>query len=217
MSLSEDGVRKIVGTIKKSADPVVRELLERLDRGEDRIPIGGLEGSARAFLIALLFRHLRRTLIVIVPTEKEAETCFRDLSFFLGDDLAFLMPPWDLLTTDMFAFQRETELARLEVLHRLTFGEPAVVVIPARALMQKVIPLDVLKGYGEWISIGDTRERDELTRKLMEGGYVRVTLVEGRGEFSVRGNVIDLFPPMARHPFRMEFFGDELESIRHVR
>ena len=85
-------MRKIVGTIKKSADPVVRELLERLDRGEDRIPIGGLEGSARAFLIALLFRHLRRTLIVIVPTEKEAETCFRDLSFFLGDDLAFLMP-----------------------------------------------------------------------------------------------------------------------------
>ena len=207
-------MRKIVGTIKKPADPVVRELLERLDRGEDRIPIGGLEGSARAFLIALLFRHLRRTLIVIVPTEKEAETCFRDLSFFLGDDLAFLMPPWDLLTTDMFAFQRETELTRLEVLHRLTFGEPAVVVIPARALMQKVIPLDVLKGYGEWISIGDTRERDELMRKLMEGGYVRVTLVEGRGEFSVRGNVIDLFPPMARHPFRMEFFGDELESIR---
>ena len=85
----------------------------------------------------------------------------------------------------MFAFQRETELARLEVLHRLTFGEPAVVVIPAVALMQKVIPLDVLKGYGEWISIGDTRERDELMRKLMEGGYVRVTLVEGRGEFSV--------------------------------
>jgi transcription-repair coupling factor (superfamily II helicase) len=207
-------VRKIVEIMKKPSDPAVRGLLERINRGEDRITVGGPEGAARAFLLSLLFRHLRRTLIVIAPTEKEAEVCFRDLSFFLGDELAFLLPPWDLLTTDMFAFQRETELTRLEVLHRLTVGEPAVVVIPARALMQKVIPREVLEGYGEWISIGDTRERDELTRKLTEGGYVRVTLVEGKGEFSVRGNVTDLFPPIARHPFRLEFFGDELESIR---
>jgi transcription-repair coupling factor (superfamily II helicase) len=65
-----------------------------------------------------------------------------------------------------------------------------------------------------WISVGDTIERDELARRLAEGGYGRVALVEGKGEFSVRGNVVDLFPPPARHPFRLEFFGDELESIR---
>lgn len=86
--------------------------------------------------------------------------------------------------------------------------------IPARALMQKVIPREVLEGYREWISVGDTRERDGLAQKLMEGGYIRVTLVEGKGEFAVRGNVIDLFPPVARHTLRLELFGDELESIR---
>ncbi|MHB9096713.1 MAG: transcription-repair coupling factor [Syntrophales bacterium] len=207
-------MRKIVEIMKKPGDPALRELLERIARGEDRIAVGGLEGAARALLPALLFRHLRRPLIVIVPTEKEAGVSFRDLSFFLGDDEAFLYPSWDLLTTDMFAFQRETELARLEVLHRLVYGEPAVMVISARALMQKVLPREVLDGYVEWISVGDTRERDELARKLSEGGYGRVTLVEGRGEFSVRGNVVDLFPPMSRHPLRLEFFGDELESIR---
>lgn len=207
-------MRKIVEIIKKPADPSVRELLERIALGKDRITIGGLDGAARAFLLALLLRHLRRTVIVIVPTEKEAEALFRDTSFFLGNDRSVLLPPWDLLTTDMFAFQRETELTRLEALHRLMFGDPAIVVIPARALMQKVIPREVLKGYGEWISVGDTRERDGLARKLTEGGYVRMTLVEGKGEFSVRGNVVDLFPPMARHPLRLEFFGDELESIR---
>ena len=207
-------MRKIVEIMKKPGDPALRELLERIARGEDRIAVGGLEGAARAFLPALLFRHLRRPLIVIVPTEKEVGVFFRDLSFFLGDDEALLYPSWDLLTTDMFAFQRETELARLEVLHRLVYGEPAVVVISARALMQKVLPREVLEGYAEWISVGDTRERDELARKLSEGGYGRVSLVEGRGEFSVRGNVVDLFPPMSLHPFRLEFFGDELESIR---
>ena len=87
-------------------------------------------------------------------------------------------------------------------------------VIPARALMQKVPPREVIEGYAEWISVGDTRERDELARKLTEGGYGRVSLVEGRGEFSVRGNVVDLYPPMSPRPLRLEFFGDELESIR---
>ncbi len=207
-------MRKIVEITKKASDPAVRELLERIDRGEDRIRVGGLEGSARAFLLALLFHHLRRPLIVIVPEEKEAGAWFRDLSFFLGDGEAFLLPSWDLLTTDMFAFQRETELFRLEVLHRLLYGGPAVVVVPARALMQKVPPREVIEGYGEWISVGDTRERDELARKLTEGGYGRVSLVEGRGEFSIRGNVVDLYPPMSRRPLRLEFFGDELESIR---
>ena len=207
-------MRKIVEITKKPSDPNLRELLERITRGEDRIRVGGLEGSARAFLLALLFHHLRRTLIVIVPEEKEAGTWFRDLTFFLDDGEAFLLPSWDLLTTDMFAFQRETELARLEVFHRLLYGEPAIVVIPARALMQKVPPREVIEGYAEWISVGDTRERDELARKLTEGGYGRVSLVEGRGEFSVRGNVVDLYPPMSPRPLRLEFFGDELESIR---
>ena len=207
-------MRKIVESMQRPSDPSIRELLEKITLGEGKITIAGLNGAARAFLLSLLFRHLRRTLIVIVPTEKEADSLYRDISFFLGNDGSVLLPPWDLLTTDMFAFQRETELIRLEVFHRLTFGGPAVVVMPVRALMQKVIPRGILEGYGEWISVGDNRERDGLARKLSEGGYIRVTLVEGKGEFSVRGNVVDLFPPMARHPFRLEFFGDELESIR---
>ena len=207
-------MRKIVDVRKHPTDPVLRDLLERFARGEDPLRVGGLEGSARNFILSLLFGHLHRTLAVVTPTEKEAETCLRDLSFFLGEDQALLLPPWDLLTTDMFAFQRETELARLEVLHRLLYGGPAIVVIPAQALMQKVVPREVLDGYVEWISVGDTRERDDLAKKLTEGGYGRVTLVEGKGEFSIRGSVVDLFPPSARRPLRLEFFGDELESIR---
>ncbi|MFH2119074.1 MAG: transcription-repair coupling factor [Pseudomonadota bacterium] len=207
-------MRRVVEIKNNPGDPALRELLERLGRGEERIAVGGLEGAARAFVVALLFRHLRRPLNVIAPTEKDAEAFVRDLSLFLGEDQAFLLPPWDLLTTDMFAFQRETELARLDVFHRLAYGGPAVVVIPIRALMQKVIPREILEGYVEWVSVGDCRERDAFVRTLTEGGYGRVTLVEGKGEFSVRGNIIDLFPPPADHPYRLEFFGDELESIR---
>ncbi|MDA8126495.1 MAG: transcription-repair coupling factor [Deltaproteobacteria bacterium] len=212
--VSEAPVKKIVDPLHQPADPVLRDLLERIARGETAIPVHGLEGAGRAFVTALLFHRLHRPLILVCPTEKEAEARSRDLSFFLGSEKVLLLPAWDWLTTDMFAFQRETELARLEVLHRLLFGEPGVIVIPVRALMQKVIPRSVLEGVAQWISVGDTWERDDLGRLLSEGGYGRVTLVEGKGEYSVRGNVVDLFPPMAAHPFRLEFFGDELESIR---
>ena len=209
-------MRKIVEITKKPGDPALRELLERIDRGEDRIRVGGLEGSARAFLMALLFRHLRRPLIVIVPDGKGGRRPVSGISpSSSATDQAFLLPSWDLLTTDMFAFQRETELARLEVFHRLMYGEPAVVVIPARALMQKVIPREVLEGYVEWISVGDIRERDELVRKLTEGGYGRVYARGGEGGVQRPGeHDRSLSPDVAPHPFRLEFFGDELESIR---
>ena len=207
-------MRKIVDQRDRSGDPGLRELLSRLAGGAETVRVGGLDGSARRFVLAQLFRRLERTLVVAVPTDQEAIAAQRDLAFFLGEEQALLLPAWDLLTTDMFAFQRETELARLETLHRLTYGGPAVIVMPARALLQKVMPREVLEGYVAWISVGDAIERDDLARKLTEGGFHRVTLVEGKGEFSVRGHVVDLFPPSARHPFRLEFFGDELESIR---
>ncbi len=187
-------MRKIVDIKNKPNDPAVRELLERIARGEDRIRVGGLEGSGRAFLPALLFHHLRRPLIVIVPEEKEAEAWLRDLSFFLDDSEALLLPSWDLLTTDMFAFQRETELSRLEALHRLLYGPPAVVVASARGLMQRLPPREVIEGVYRMDLRRGHPEAGRTRREADRGGYGRVSLVEGRGEFSVRGNVVDLFP-----------------------
>ncbi|MHB8829417.1 MAG: transcription-repair coupling factor [Syntrophales bacterium] len=207
-------MRKIVEAGKRVIDSSLRELIERLARREDKLIVHGLDGAARAFVTAMLFRHLGRPLTVILPDLKAAEKFFRDLTFFLGEEQALMLPPWELVTTDMFAFQRETELARMEALHRLAYGPPAVVVMPVSALMQKTVQRDVIEGYVETISIGDMRERDGLVAKLVEGGYVRETLVEERGEFSVRGDILDIFPPHAPHPFRLEFFGDEIESIR---
>jgi transcription-repair coupling factor (superfamily II helicase) len=102
----------------------------------------------------------------------------------------------------------------MEALHRFAYGAPSVVVMPICSLMQKTLHRDVLEGYVESVSIGDTREREGLIQKLTQGGYLRETLVEEKGEFSVRGDIVDIYPPHALHPYRMEFFGDEIESIR---
>ncbi len=199
---------------KKIADNILRELMDRLIRGEERLIVRGLDGAARAFVIATVFEQIGRPVTVIRPSIKEAETCYRDLTFFLGQEKVLMFPPWELLTTDMFAFQPETEISRMEVLHRFAYGAPSVVVMPIFSLMQKTIHRDVLEGYAESISIGDTLEREELINNLTQGGYLRETLVEEKGEFSVRGDIVDIFPPQAPHPYRMQFFGDEIESIR---
>jgi len=80
--------------------------------------------------------------------------------------------------------------------------------------MQKVAPASVFDSYTETISIGDDRDRDRLAEKLIEGGYQKVPLVEEAGEFSLRGYIVDIFPPACPYPFRMEFTGNEIESIR---
>ncbi|PIP07673.1 MAG: transcription-repair coupling factor [Syntrophobacterales bacterium CG_4_8_14_3_um_filter_49_14] len=206
-------MRKI---IEKNAlsDPAFHALFDMVSRGEKKIKIGGLYGTAKSLLLSIIFRRINKLLVVVVPTEKEAKDTCQDISFFLGEDKVSLYPPWDTISLDLFTFQREVELLRVEVLYRLLVGEAAVVIAPLKALMQKVMSSRVFEDYLEFISVGSVIARDELLSKLFAGGYSRVPLVEKKGEFSLRGYVVDVFPPHATRPIRMEFMGDEVESIR---
>ncbi len=174
----------------------------------------GVQGSAKAFITSLLFSQLSRTVIVVCPTEKDARSLHRDMGFFLGDEKAVLFPSWDVVSTDMFSFQRDIELSRIEGLCRLIGDEPVLIVVPVAALMQKIIPRKTFAQYVQTIAIGDTLERDALISRLLQGGYTRSTLVETKGEFSIRGHVVDIFPPTLGRAVRIEFIGDEIESIR---
>ncbi len=208
-------MRKIINKEKTLGSHLLTSLFDRIKRGEKKMTVSGLQGSAQSFLLSLISRQVDRTMIVIAPTEREARAIHQDISFFLdhGNE-AFLYPPWDLSSTDMLAFQQDVELSRMEILCNLIVGKQAIVVVPLKALMQRVIPKKVLETYIETISIGDTIDREHFVQKLSQGGYKRVTLVDEKGQFGLRGHVIDIFPPTALLPVRMEFIGDELESIR---
>ncbi len=207
-------MRKIVEQKHFPGDPEFRSLFQRIARGEDNIRVGGLKGSARALFLSLLFTNLDRTLIVVSPGERDAEALAGNLSYFLGSERGLLYPPWDIRSADLLAFQRDVYLARTNVLYRLTAGKPALVVLSLEALMQKVVSREVFSGYVANVSVGDTLERDAFVEKLLAGGFARAPLVEAKGEFSVRGHIIDIFPPAEEMPLRLEFVGDELESIR---
>ncbi len=207
-------MKKIIQHTKSLSDPVCGEILACLDRGEMRVTVSGLKGSAGAFLLASSFRHSLRPFFVICPTEKEAKDFVQDLALFLGANRVFPYPPWDVPSVDMFAFQQEVELERAAVLSRLMAGERIAVVAPLKAVLQKVPPRDIFEDYCRNVSVGDEIDRDVFAEKLLSGGYRRVSLVEERGEFSIRGNIIDVFVSCAEQPVRMELVGDELESVR---
>jgi transcription-repair coupling factor (superfamily II helicase) len=207
-------VKKIIQHKKTMRNPAYAELLEGIARGEKRMTVSGLTGSAKAFVLAASFRSGARTFFVICPAERDAKELTRDLTLLLGPERVFFYPPWDVQSVDMFAFQQEVELERANILSRLLAGERIVVVAPLKAVLQKVTPRRVFDGFCRNVSIGDDVDRDAFAEDLLDGGYRRVSLVEERGEFSIRGNIIDVFVPCAAQPVRMELVGDELESLR---
>jgi len=208
-------VRKRVSTDTSLSDSSLRALVDTIRRGDDQVDICGLQGSAKAFIASLFFKNTKKTILFTTPSWGDALGAFRDLSFFLGTEDVHLFPPWEIIPPDD-TFSRQTEIAtgRAGTLSSILSGRPVVVVAPLNALMQKVARAEIFKGHTETISIGDIRDRDRLAEKLLETGYQRVPLVEQAGEFSLRGYIVDIFPPVSPSPFRMEFAGDEIESIR---
>lgn len=207
-------MRKII-TQKNVRDPEpLRHIVRQIHEGASKIDVRGLNGSARSFLTALLSERLERPLLIVCPEEKEAASFARDLGLFLGEESVFHYPSLDFLTIDMFALQKEEELKRLEVLAHLQVNNKIIVVSSVIALMQKVMPVADFNKNLQIISTGDMLNRDDFCARLIASGYRRASLVEEKGEFSVRGNIIDIFPPTEKKPLRLDMLGDEIESIR---
>ena len=197
--------------------PPINEILERFNRGEKAIEITGLKGSASAFLISHLKGALPRPFIIITPQVKDADDLYRDLEFFLppGEKDLFLFPPWENAPFEPFFSHPSITARRVEVLHNLLLQKRSLIcIVPAQVLIQKLMPPEILIDAAVTVRRGDEIERDSFVKKLIQGGYLRSSLVEEVGEFGVRGGVLDFFPPQRRQPVRIEYFGDEIESIR---
>ncbi len=206
-------MRKIINNKINDIEPV-RKLLDLIDQDAQEFEACGLTGGARSFLTSLLYSRVGKTMLVVCPEEKDAMAFASDLTLFLGEEAVLYYPPLDFLTIDMFALQKEEAQARLEVMTALQMRAKTVIVASAAAMMQKVMPFAEFKQYLQIISTGGILDEAEFCNLLLSGGYKRVSLVEEKGEFSIRGNIIDIFPPGEPNPLRLEMIGDEIESIR---
>ncbi|WP_409048394.1 transcription-repair coupling factor [Microbacterium sp. HA-8] len=180
-----------------------------------------VEGLVAPTLAALLDKRARAqkppVLLAITPTGRRADQLAPSLQAYLPGATVLAFPAWETLPHERLSPSAETVGARLEVLRRIAAhagDAPLVVMASVRAALQPIAPgLDtvepvVLRAQGRGY------ELPELAERLVELAYARVDMVSRRGEFAVRGGILDVFPAVAEHPYRVEFFGDEVDQIR---
>ncbi|MBW2134267.1 MAG: transcription-repair coupling factor [Deltaproteobacteria bacterium] len=205
-----------------------QEALEAIATGVGRIDFYGLTPAAGAFVLARLVGTLQRPLLVLVPSSAQQEAFYRDLSFFLGQGdkengsvsaeapALFSFPAHEQLAFKELTMDARVSSARLETAYALTArGKAPIVVASALAALQPLPPRQRLAAAIDYVVPGEELDRERFIKQLIAGGYERSPLVEARGEYSVRGGVIDLYPPLQPYPVRLEFWGDEVESLRY--
>ena len=195
-----------------------REAFAATSVDQDLSLVDGLDAPA---LAALINRRQAAgeagVLFVVVPTSRRAEQLATALAAFVPTADVREFPAWETLPHERLSPSAETVGRRLETLRALTAwdGErPLIVTASIRAAIQPVVP-----GLGDAnavsLAVGARdHDLDDIAVRLVELAYHRVDMVSRRGEFAVRGGILDVFPPTAPHPLRVEFFGDEVDEIR---
>lgn len=151
--------------------------------------------------------------LVLTPDEPAAVRMAEDLNRFYGEEKAVVFPTREFSFREVEGVSREYEFARLRVLESLAWGEEMVVVASAEAALQRTIPPETLRQHCTTLTAGQTISPGEVIARLLAAGYERRDQVDGVCQFSQRGGIIDFYPPHMPDPFRLEFWGDEIDSI----
>jgi transcription-repair coupling factor (superfamily II helicase) len=180
--------------------------------------------AARPFAVAALAREAGRTVLAVTATGREAEDLAAALRSLLPADTVVEYPSWETLPHERLSPRSDTVGRRIAVLRRLAHPRPddpetgpvSVVVAPVRSVLQPQV-----KGLGDLepvaLRTGQSADLGDIVKGLAAAAYARVELVEKRGEFAVRGGILDVFPPTEEHPLRVEFWGDDVEEIRYFK
>lgn len=176
-----------------------------------------MRGSEKAYIVENLYRSLGVPIVVITADAADGKKFIEDISFFstAGPIPLLFFPAYNIMPFKPISYHNEIVSERIRILYQLCAGDvPPIVVIPAEAMMQRLIPKSELIAYAELIIKGEDLNLDALIAKLVSGGYERTVLVEEPGDFSLRGGILDVFSPMYTEPLRIEMFGDTVESMR---
>jgi transcription-repair coupling factor (superfamily II helicase) len=196
--------------------PTFTDLIDRATQRPAELAMAGPIGS-RLFVASALAKT--DPLLVVTATGREADDLTGELRGVLGDAVT-LFPSWETLPHERLSPGVETVGAQMMVLRRLAHPDDArlgpplrVVVTTARSLLQPMAP-DLAEIEPVTLVVGAEPGFDDLIERLVTLAYTRVDMVGKRGEFAVRGGILDLFPPTAEHPVRVEFWGDEVSEMR---
>ena len=189
-------------------------LKEHITQGEVPVNVSGLTESTKAHLAASLCKNLNRSGLYVTDSEYQAKKTASDIEFFYGTNTLYY-PAKEIEYYSVDAKSNEYINERLKVLEKLAnTTENTLTVMSVDALLQFTIDYDSYVSSIMTIAVGQEHKIEELAKQLVDKGFSREEIVEGCGQFSIRGGILDVFTPQAENPYRIEFFGDEVDSIR---
>ncbi|MDP4153749.1 MAG: transcription-repair coupling factor [Bacillota bacterium] len=176
------------------------------------VAVTGVGAVQKAFICHALQQNLKSKLLYVAADETEATIAAQNLKAFLGEGV-YYFPTREIGFLNVETRSREWEYSRLFVLSQISSRNYNAVVTTADALLQYTIDIDRLKNGSFKIKIGDTMPLEGILKNLNASGYVRADTVEGKGQYSVRGGIVDIFPVSEETPVRIELWGDEIDSM----
>ena len=202
-------MEKLLSSLKSI--PEYKLLCSAVAAGESAA-ITGIGQINRSHFIAALHRETTRPLVVVCQDDMAAKRLQDELKAFLGMEAAVL-PSRDLTLYDTAVVSRGWEQKRLRQLFDLTTGVTKLQILSWESLCQRTMPKEVLLSAAFRLETGNTYCMDRLLEQLSEAGYSRCSMVEGPGQFAIRGGILDIYSPASDMPCRAEFFGDELDTM----
>jgi transcription-repair coupling factor (superfamily II helicase) len=189
-----------------------RSLIQSVEEGHNPIYITGVELSAAALVADAYCTDNGGTNVIITATEHEAKRIVGDLEVVSAN--VYHLPVKEVVFFHSFAHSNEILHERLRIIHKLMSGEDMTLVASIESLSNRQIPRRIFEAEGLSLEIGSSHDLQLLVKQFLRLGYERVDRVEGKGLFSLRGGILDYFSPQMEEPFRIEFFDDEIDSIR---
>ena len=199
-----------------SSHLVMPSLVETVNDGlAGKIRIEGLSGSARAMVLSVVFNKSQTTHLVVLPEKEDAAYFYNDLISSVGEESVFFFPSTYKRSVQYEQTEPANIVLRTEVLNHLASGKrKGIIVTYPESVMEKVISRRNLKKNTFNISRGDKISLEFLEEMLHEYNFVRTDFVYEPGQYSIRGSIVDVFSYSADLPYRIDFFGEEVETLR---
>ena len=190
-----------------------KSITEKISEKTFPINIYGISESGKSYIINGIFEENDNSMVIVTHSDVDAKNLYEDLSFYTTD--VFYFPVREVVFYNVDAISGDLRWARLKVIKEILQNErKKIIVTSIDSLTSLYTPKEYYLRYSMIIKTGDNVDLKEISKSLLQCGYERVEVVEGKGEFSFRGGILDVFPPTSAYPYRVELFGDEVDSIR---
>ena len=203
-----EALAKVLPKMKKFND-----YINDVNKGNFPITLSGLSDSGKVHFIYSTRFYTDKPVVVVTYNELELKKIKEDMKFF-SDENILVFPKKEVVYYDIDTMNKDAIMDRLSIYKKLYNNDSCVILTTIEALMQRTISKNKLFSNVLQLELGMTLLLEELTNKLVSLGYERTDMVEGRGNFCVRGGIVDVFPLTTENPIRIEFWGDEIDSIR---